>query len=319
MGFSDKRQTVLVTGATGMIGQNLVRELLGMGHTVIAAVRDREKANRIFAEKERLSFLVGDVTKGCSVKQELDYIIHGASQTSSKAFVNEPVETIRTALLGTEHLLRLAREKKVKGFAYLSTMEVYGAVETDEKVTEAHAAYLDTMEVRSSYPESKRMCESMCRAYCSEHGVPVKTVRLAQTFGKGVSYHDGRVFAEFARCVIEGRDIVLHTKGETRRSYLSMEDAVSAILTVLFCGDAGEAYNAANEETYCSIYEMAKLAANGRVAVRVEEGSQEGRGYAPTLHMNLDASKLEKLGWKATKGLRQMYEELIEDMRGQIT
>ena len=64
---------------------------------------------------------------------------------------------------------------------------------------------------------------------------------------------------------------------------------------------------------------MAKLAANGRVAVRVEEGSQEGRGYAPTLHMNLDASKLEKLGWKATKGLRQMYEELIEDMRGQIT
>ena len=76
--------------------------------------------------------------------------------------------------------------------------------------------------------------------------MPTRIVRLTQTFGTGVSYNDGRVFAEFARCVIEQRDIILKTKGETKRSYLYTADAVTAILTVLLNGETGAAYNAAN-------------------------------------------------------------------------
>ena len=78
-----------------------------------------------------------------------------------------------------------------------------------------------------------------------------------------MEYNDGRVFADFARCVIEKRDIILKTKGETKRSYLYTEDAVCAILTVMLNGESGQAYNVANEETYCSIYEMAQLVAKG--------------------------------------------------------
>ena len=80
------------------------------------------------------------------------------------------------------------------------------------------------------------------------------------------------LFAEFARCAIEKRNIVLKTKGETERCYLDISDAVSAILTVLLNGKIGEIYTAANEETYCSIYEMAKLVAemNG-IDVEIKE------------------------------------------------
>ena len=102
------------------------------------------------------------------------------------------------------------------------------------------------MTARSSYAESKRACESLCTAYVSQYNVPAKVLRLTQTFGPGVKYDDGRVFAEFARCVIEGRDIVLHTKGETKRNYLFTEDAVDAILTVLKKGEAGEPRNRNN-------------------------------------------------------------------------
>lgn len=310
---------ILISGATGLIGQALVRSLISTDAYVIAAVRNREKAIKLLGkESERLKYLVCDITSMKIGVMDVDYIIHAASQTSSKAFVNEPVETIMTAIQGTKNMLDIARKSKVKGFVYLSTMEVYGSPSTNEKIDENHSTNLNTMKVRSCYPESKRMCENLCVSYANEYGVPVKIVRLTQTFGPGVSYDDGRVFAEFARCVIEEKDIILHTKGETRRNYLYIKDAVDAILTVLKKGDIGEAYNAANEETYCSIYEMACLVAekcaNNTIKVIINEAEENQFGYAPVLSMNLDTSKLRELGWMPTCGLERMFNEMIKYM-----
>ena len=314
---------ILVTGATGLIGQWLVKKIITEGNAVVALVRNKEKAKAVLGkESDKLSFIVGDVTSIIPQKYDIDYIVHGASQTSSKAFIDEPVETIMTAINGTKNMLEIARLSSVKGFVYLSSMEVYGSPSTDEKIDEIHSTNLDAMKVRSCYPESKRMCESICSSYTSEYGVPAKVVRLTQTFGPGVKYDDGRVFAEFARCAIEGRNIVLKTKGETKRNYLYTEDAVNAILTVLYKGLPGEAYNAANESTYCSIYEMARLVAekfgNGKTFVVIEETDAEKLGYAPTLHMNLDTSKLRNLGWAAKTELEEMYGMMIDNMKDEF-
>ena len=309
-------ETVLVTGATGLIGSNLINYLLDNNYKVIGLVRNIEKAKKKLPENNNLSFVIGDITEPIDIPDKVDYIVHGASNTSSKAFIDEPVEIINTAIQGTKNMLELAKEKKVNSVVYLSSMEVYGCPLTDEKIYETHSTNLNTMSVRSSYPESKRMCESLCTAYYKEYGVPVKVIRLTQTFGKGVEYNDSRVFAEFARCAIEGRDIVLHTKGETKRCYLSIDDAVSAIMTVMLNGMNGEAYNAANEETYCSIYEMAQLVAHecadDKISVRIEIEDESKYGFAPVLRMNLDTSKLRLLGWKANKSLINMYFVLME-------
>lgn len=314
---------ILVTGSTGLVGSAIVKKLLEQGNNkVVALVRNSEKAEKIFADYETddLEIIITDI---CDLKPEaigIDYIIHAASQTSSKAFVNQPVETINTAIKGTTAILEFARVNPVKSFVYLSSMEVYGLPVNDEKIYEDHSTNLDTMAVRSCYPESKRMCENICVSYFSEYDVPVKVVRLTQTFGPGVAYNDGRVFAEFARCAIEGRDIVLKTKGETKRNYLYLEDAVDAVLAVLLKGENGNAYNAANEDTYCSIYEMAKLVAekcsNKKISVIIEENEDIAKlGYAPTLKMNLSTEKLKSLGWKAKVGLSDMFEIMIQDMR----
>lgn len=325
-------KTVLITGATGLIGQTLTRVLLQYGAGegpekkihVIACVRDREKADRLFEgfASGNLTYLVCDIASLHTKKAErkVDYMIHAASQTSSRAFVEQPVETIFTAVNGTRSALEFARQNEVQCFVYLSTMEIYGAPVDDEKIDEKHGTNLDTMQPRSCYPESKRLCEVLCASWQKEYGVPVRVLRLTQTFGPGVRYDDGRVFAEFARCVIEGRDIVLKTEGLTCRSYLYTADAVSAILTVLLRGSDGEAYNAANEETYCSIREMADLAARecaeGKIKVRIEADKDPSVfGYAPTLHMNLDTSKLRALGWHPSCGLAEAYRRMIKSMQ----
>lgn len=313
---------VLISGATGLIGKYLVRFLVQYCHcTVLAVVRDREKAQALWADLgDQVPYICSDITKLEAAEKDVDYMIHGASITSSRSFSLEPVETIRTSVEGTRRMLEFARKNSVKGFVFLSTMEVYGAPSTDDKIQEIQGTDLNTMSVRSSYPESKRLCESMCAAYYAEYGVPIRVLRLTQTFGPGVSYDDTRVFAEFARCAIEGRDIVLHTKGETKRNYLYLADACTAILTVLTKGVSGEAYNGANEDTYCSIREMAELVASRcseqGIGVRVEqeEASSEKFGYAPVLRMNLDTSKLQRLGWRPRTGLADMYQRMILDM-----
>lgn len=315
-------KTILITGASGLIGRSLVTALSSGDCKIIALVRDRKKAEKIFGNlpQGNIEYLVSDV---CDLKpcgMGVDYIIHGANQTASKKFVEEPVEVILNSIKGTKNVLEFARCNPVKSIVYLSTMEIYGAPSCDDKIGENHPCNLDSMKVRSSYPESKRACECLCASYSSEYGLPVKVVRLTQTFGKGVEYNDGRVFAEFARCVIEGRDIVLKTKGETKRNYLSTDDAVGAILTVLRYGKDGEAYNAANEQTYCSVYEMAQMVAGwfgqGKTGVRICESEDTGKlGYAPTLKMNLDCGKLKGLGWTAVSDLYDMFKDMIDYMK----
>lgn len=317
-------KSILITGATGLIGKAIVGTILDWNAknpncavSIIAVVRDERKADFYFKEAH-IRYIVGDIRTVDFSDICADYIIHGASQTSSKEFVEHPVEVISVAIDGTKHILEYAAKARVKGFIYLSSMEVYGTPETDEKITEIYGTNIDTMKVRSCYSESKRMCENLCISYMAEYHVPVAIVRLTQTFGEGVEYTDKRVFAEFARCVIEQRDIILKTRGETKRSYLYLYDAISAIFLIIYKDGYGESYNVANEDTYCSIYEMANLVANkiakNKIGVKIEEENIEKLGFAPKLHMNLDTSKIKSLEWRPTTDLEQMFRIMIAYM-----
>lgn len=320
-------KNVLITGATGLIGTTIIRGLLEYNETndteigILALVRNEEKANSLFGDAVKngqIKLLVGDVLEKIKTLEPVDFIIHGASETASRAFVETPVETILTAIDGTRNLLEFARDKQVHGMVYLSSMEVYGRPADGEVLTEDKMGYLDPMAVRSSYSESKRMVENLCVSYAAEYHVPVKIVRLTQCFGPGVGSRDARVFAEFARNAVQGRDICLQTKGETKRMYLYTADAATAILAVLTRGREQEAYNAANASTYCSIAEMAQLVAEafgeGKCRVVFAGATAQNQFYNPTMEVFMDMTKLEKLGWQAMVGLREMYERMIACM-----
>ena len=319
-----RNKTILVTGGTGLIGSTLINALLyanakkALNLQVVALVRNISKAQAMFAEYKSLNFVEGSVENLPELNMSVDYIVHGASPTASAFFVEHPVETIKTAVMGTMNLLELAVKKQAQGFVYLSSMEVYGAPHTDAVIPESQGTTVDTMAVRSCYPEAKRMCESLCASYASEYQVPAMAVRLAQTFGPGVAKDDSRVFAEFARCAMHKQDIVLQTAGTSKRCYLYTADAVTAILTVLLAGKTGEAYNAANRDTYCSIVEMAQLVADklagNKIKVKVPTDGKHSDKYPPDHVLNLSVEKINNLSWKASHSLLEMYERMIVGM-----
>ena len=313
-------KTVLITGATGLIGFNLTHALhytskkFGLGLKILAVVRNIDKARKILPEVE---LIVSDVESLKQIDGPIDYVIHGASPTASRYFIEHPAGMIATALNGTANVLRIAKEKAVSGLVYLSSMEAYGHVGTEYLLSEPDLGYIDPLKPRSSYPESKRMCEGMCAAYAHEYGLPAKIIRLALTFGPGTSYDDKRITAEAMRCVIDGRDILLKTAGTRKLSYLYTADAVSAILAVLLNGEAGRAYNAANPDTYCSVREMADIVARevagGRIGVKIDLSLDSSMYPAPGF-LKLDVSALKSLGWRPLINLKNMYLRTIDYM-----
>jgi nucleoside-diphosphate-sugar epimerase len=323
---------ILVTGATGLVGSMAVKALAccnrrrDLGMTILPMIRSREKAQKVFGElagREDIRFVEGDILQQIHTDEPVDYILHGASVTASKTFVTQPVETISTAVTGTERLLMLAREKKVKSMVYISSMEAFGITDPSlTSVREEDLGYIDVMNVRSSYSESKRMCEVLCASYAHEYQVPVRVARLAQTFGAGVSKEEGRVFAQFAKSALSGTDIVLHTKGESTGNYCYTMDAVLGILTILLKGNAGEVYTVANPSTTIRIRDMAQMVcdtlADGKIKVIFDIPEDAlTYGYAPDVAMHLNSDKLQSLGWKPVYDLPQMYERLAASFQEQ--
>lgn len=310
----------LVTGATGLIGSALVKRLVSDGEVLICPVRSMEKAQSLFEATvyNAVQWIESPVEDFLdSFAGEIDYIIHCASPTASKFFVEHPVETIRFNIDTTIAILDYAKNHITKGIVYLSSLESYGTILDDTKsIKEDVQGYVNPIECRSSYNMAKRICESLCHSYAEEYKVPVKIIRLTQTISPYISDSDMRVFAQFARHASKGENIELHTEGTAARQYIYIDDAVDAVLCVLKKGNNGEAYNAAREDSYISMRDMAYFVQNnfnpqGKVVMRF----RDDMGYAPTTKLKLSTEQLRRLGWEAKYDLYEMFEKLISRLR----
>lgn len=320
--------SILITGSTGLIGSNVANALaynsqkMGLGVKLILPVRNADAAVKQFewSDAEVISYQLGTELM---LNRPVDYIIHLASPTNSKFFSERPADTMLANIEGTKALLEWAKDHPVKKFIYFSSMEVYGFPSKGHMVTENEIGAFQTMSARNSYPLAKIACEALCNSYYVQYHVPTVVLRATQTFGPGVRYDDGRVFAEFMRCAVEKKDIVLKTVGNTERSYLYTADAVSAILVSLLRAQPGEAYTVANPETYCSIKDMAQMVADeiAEDSIKVVydfSSNAEKLGYASTLFMNLSVEKLQGLDWKARVGLKSMFERMIRGIKEDV-
>ncbi|MFR5876236.1 MAG: NAD-dependent epimerase/dehydratase family protein [Eubacterium sp.] len=326
--FSDK--TVLITGATGLLGSLLIKSFLCCNRMhndnikIIGFAKNENNVKSAFGEllnRDNFKIVYGNIMEPIKIDDDIDYIMHAAGITgNSKNHILHPTVTINTAVLGTHNILELAKEKKISGMVYFSSWEIYGITDPDKEcIYENDYGYIDVMEVRRCHGESKRLCENMCLAYSSEFNVPVSIGRIPLTFGPGVRAVDNRVFAQFARSVINKTDIVLKTTGETLRNHCYTRDALNALLTIMVKGERCESYNIVNPDTAMTIIDMAKLVSNlfedSKINVKIELDDPKKYGYNPNLKCLLNSDKLQNLGWKPEVGIEEMYRRMILSMK----
>lgn len=311
--------TILVTGATGLIGSMLVKTILASAKKydlrikLIGQVRNLEKARKVYGD------LFGEIEFVSDPNVSCNYIIHTVSPTTSKFFIEQPVETIKASVESAMGILEVAKNN-CASVAYLSSMEQYGVpYEYGQKMTEDKVGVIDHLNIRSSYSESKRLCECLCTSYAAQYNVDVKIARLAQTFGAGVPLTDNRMPMQFARAAVEKTDIILHTEGKSISNFVYLSDAITGILTILEKGEKGQAYNVCNDAETRSVREIAELVANkvagGSIRVLIEK--KENMGYAPDTAMYLDSEKLRKLGWKTEVDMAEAYKRLVAYLKGE--
>lgn len=329
-GFKDK--TFFITGATGVIGSVLVKALCEanqrnhMNIEIYCLIRDEKKAKLIyedFYQSNYLHFIKGDVREPICLGEKVDYIIHAASITTSRIFVQNPVETLLTIVEGTKNVLEFAKEQNVDKMLYISSMEVYGYTSRElDSISETDLGYIDILNERSSYSEGKRAAECLCKCYEAEYHIPVIIARLAQTFGAGADPKDSRIFAQLARSLMKKENIVLHTAGLSVGNYCYISDCMRGLFLLLTSGMEGEAYTVVNEICTMRIKDMAEMVAdklgNHKIKVIYEiPDNVKKYGYAPDSTARLSSAKLKKLGWKPEIDLEMAYARMIESFKYQ--
>ena len=304
--FRDK--SILVTGATGMIGSFLIDVLMtkNLNCKIYAVGRNVKKAQQRFAPhwgNDGFCFVEADINKGISVNVgKIDYMIHGASNTHPIAYAEDPIGTVATNVIGTYNFLELAVEKNVKRVAFLSTVEVYGENRGDcEYFTEDYCGYIDCNTMRAGYPESKRAGEALCQAYIKQKSLDFVIPRLPRTYGPTMQMSDSKAIAQFIKKGIIKENVVLKSDGTQLYSYCHVLDSVSGILWCLTEGVCGEAYNIASKESDIQMKDLAKIIADysgTEVVFDIPEATEQA-GYSKATKALMDSSKLKKLGWKA--------------------
>lgn len=318
--LSGKR--VLVTGASGLIGGYLIEALsylnesvLNTPATIYALARNEQKLRERFAHLHgRPDFvpLIQDVASSIVGIEDVDFIVHAASDANPKAYLQDPMGTIRANVIGTMNLLELARASKGR-FLFLSSGAVYGQSPDDAPITETRFGTSDPCDPRASYGESKRMAETLCSAAFRQQGVDALVARISHTYGPGANLHDGRVFSDFIADAVAGRDICIKSDGLDQRPFCYIADTTAALLLLLLKGKGSEAYNVGAEEEM-SIGALAKLIAGLRPegAVKVVFAPQQ-KIAAPAARDkgHFDIAKMRALGWHPTigpsEGFRRMY------------
>ena len=312
--------TVLVTGASGLIGSCLVdvfvaaNKYFGKRFIVYAMGRSIEKLKKRFVTTPEVHCIAQNIADPITI-DGIDYIIHAASNADPKSYALFPVETILTNVKGAISVLEYCKKNKSRALL-TSTFEVYGKLEQDD-YSETDYGIVDLNLIRSCYPESKRTAEMLFKSYFDEYDVDCVIARLASVYGPPMQPNDSKAHAQFLRNALASEDIVLKSKGKQKRTYCYVIDTVSGILKVLFEGQSGEVYNVANDQSIATIAEVAKAIADlaGTNVTFDLPDDIESKGFSKPQNCVLKTDKIQMLGWNGKYDLKHGLQETLEILR----
>ncbi|MGB5674443.1 MAG: NAD-dependent epimerase/dehydratase family protein [Gemmatimonadota bacterium] len=271
--MSGKR--LLITGGAGFLGYYLVQSVAEWN-------RDRAVPERIqltvldnfsrgepewlveLAKEADMTVVERDMILPLPAEMgHFEYVVHAASVASPIYYRLHPIETMDANVNGLRHLLerwKSAQEagSELGGFLFYSTSEVYGDPTPGNIPTpETYFGNVSTMGPRACYDESKRYGETLCANFHRVYDMPIKMARPFNNYGPGLKITDRRVLPDYARDILDGRDIVMLSDGSPSRTFCYVADAIVGYYRILVRGRPGEAYNIGADGPEISMRELA--------------------------------------------------------------
>ena len=302
---------ILVTGGAGFIGSHLIDRLMSEGHEVICLdnfYTGRKDNIKRWLNDPRFEAIRHDITE--PIRLEVDQVYHLACPASPVHYQFNPVKTVKTNVMGTLHMLGLAKRVKAR-FLLASTSEVYGDPDVHPQ-PEEYRGNVNCIGIRSCYDEGKRIAETLAFDYHRDNGVDIRVARIFNTYGPRMLENDGRVVSNFVAQSLRNEPITVYGDGSQTRSFCYVSDLVDGLIR-LMNGDYIGPVNLGNpgEYTILELAQMIQNLINPDLEIAYKPLPQDDpRQRQP------DITKARNfLGWEPHVPLQAGLEFLIEDFR----
>lgn len=308
----------LITGGAGFIGSHLCKRLLDEGHEVLCVdnLFTGNKDNILsFLGNPHFEFMRHDVTFPLYV--EVDQIYNLACPASPIHYQFDPVQTTKTSVHGAINMLGLAKRTKAT-ILQASTSEVYGDPEIHPQ-PESYWGHVNPVGIRSCYDEGKRCAETLFFDYYRQHKLPIRVIRIFNTYGPNMHPNDGRVVSNFIVQALKNEDITIYGDGSQTRSFQYVDDLVEGMVRMMnneenFVGPV----NLGNprEFTIKELAEMVLKMVSGTKSKIVYKELPQDDPKQRQPDISLAKNKLD--GWEPTIRLEEGLVKTIEYFRKKI-
>ena len=305
---------ILVTGGAGFIGSHLIDQLMAQGHEVLCLDNFYTGCKRNILKwlgNPYFELVRHDITE--PIRLEIDQIYHLACPASPVHYQFNPVKTVKTNVIGTLHMLGLAKRVKAR-FLLASTSEVYGDPEVHPQ-TEDYRGNVNCTGLRACYDEGKRIAETLAFEYYRENKVDIRVARIFNTYGPRMLENDGRVVSNFIAQALRGEPITVYGDGSQTRSFCYVSNLVEGLIR-LMNGEYIGPVNLGNPDEY-TILELAKTIQN-MVNPDVELTFKPLPEDDPKQRQPDITRAKTWLGWEPTIPLKEGLKLTIEDFRDRI-
>jgi len=223
-------KTILVTGGAGFIGTNLCRYLLNQGHHVICLdnlYSGRESNISDLKSNPQFEFIHHDITQPINLVK-IDQIYNLACPASPPAYQKNPIQTWKSSVFGIYNILELSRKNGNIPILHSSTSEVYGDPHQNPQ-KETYWGNVNPIGIRSCYDEGKRAAESLLFDYFRTYQLPIRVIRIFNTYGPFMDPLDGRVVSNFIIQALQNENITIYGDGSQTRSFQYIDDLIIAM------------------------------------------------------------------------------------------